>query len=183
MPNLELRPKLLALKPGTRIVSHDFSMDPWQPDEHVAMDAAARLDGSGGTSDIYLWRVPARVAGRWTWDFEVSGQQRRYELQLEQRFQMLSGTARADGRSVRIDSARLNGADLRLEFTVVVNGSRVKHVLDGKVDGDTVSGSASLSGDRIRSRRDWVARRTMRSADLTDVVEPTGYALRPQSMH
>ena len=70
--NLELRPKLLSLKPGTRIVSHDFSMDDWQADQHVVLDAGGKFGDSGGRSDIYLWVVPARVAGRWTWRSTVA---------------------------------------------------------------------------------------------------------------
>src|SRR5574339_380367 len=56
--NLELRPKLLALAPGTRLVSHDFDMGDWKPDAHVSMDVRDKYGGAGGTSDVYLWIVP-----------------------------------------------------------------------------------------------------------------------------
>ena len=65
--NLALRPKLLELKPGTRIVSHDFSMGEWKPDLHEAVAASDKYGGSGGHSDIYLWIIPAKVEGTWRW--------------------------------------------------------------------------------------------------------------------
>src|SRR6185436_19064853 len=60
--NLELRPKLLELRPGTRLVSHDFSMDDWKPDTQITMESKDRWSGAGGKSDIYFWVVPAKVA-------------------------------------------------------------------------------------------------------------------------
>ena len=71
--NLELRPKILDLKPGTRIVSHDFSMDDWKPDLHEELEAKDKYGGSGGRSDIYFWIVPAKVAGTWQSQLQVRG--------------------------------------------------------------------------------------------------------------
>ena len=75
--NLDLRPKLLDLKPGTRLVSHDFSMGDWQPDEQVRMNVKTKYLGSGGESEIYFWVVPAKVAGTWHWQLPFSGKNRR----------------------------------------------------------------------------------------------------------
>ena len=71
--NLELRPKLLELQPGTRLVSHDFSMDDWKPDAFVEMDVKEKYGDSGGKSSIYFWIVPARVAGPWRWELTGRG--------------------------------------------------------------------------------------------------------------
>ncbi|MDH3436136.1 MAG: class I SAM-dependent methyltransferase [Betaproteobacteria bacterium] len=166
--NLELRPRLLALKPGTRIVSHDFSMDAWQPDQHVVVEALNKFGRAGGRSDVYLWIVPARVAGRWTWESAVGGRAHSYEIVLQQRYQVLSGTARIGGRLVKLDQARVRGDELRVEFTIDINGARVKHALTGKVDGDDVFGTAMLSGERLQSQGDWTARRVTRTAVATD---------------
>ena len=181
--NLELRPRLLALKPGTRIVSHDFSMDAWQPDEHVVVESPELFGRSNKESDIYFWRVPARVAGTWTWNSTISGREQTYEVVLQQRYQVLSGTARAGGHPVKLERARIRGEELHLEFTADVNGSRVKHALTGKVDGDEVSGSALLSGERIQSQRDWTARRVTKAAVITDEAGRNRYAPRPPSPH
>src|SRR5688572_5062622 len=96
--NLELRPKLLDLKPGTRIVSHDFSMDDWKPDAHVQIDAKEKYGGAGGQSDVYFWLVPAKVGGTWQWDLTIAGKPRTYQVALSQKFQMISGSAKIDGR-------------------------------------------------------------------------------------
>jgi SAM-dependent methyltransferase len=100
--NLKLRPKILALKPGTRVVSNTFTMDKWQPDETATLNE--NCDGSWCTA--LLWYVPARVAGKW--DTSVG------EVALKQDFQMLSGTLRGtDGRIVPVEG-RVRGEDVTL---------------------------------------------------------------------
>ena len=79
--NLRLRPTILNMKPGTRVVSHSFLMDDWEPDERSMTE-----DGSA-----YLWIVPAKVAG--TWEFRESGGKGKFVAKLEQKFQQLSGRA------------------------------------------------------------------------------------------
>jgi SAM-dependent methyltransferase len=63
--NLELRPKLLALVPGTRVVSHDWDMGDWKPDRTVTVDAPDKKIGLEKKSRVHLWVVPAQVAGVW----------------------------------------------------------------------------------------------------------------------
>ena len=87
--NLALRPKLLELKPGTRLVSHDFDMGDWKADEYVRMDAAEKFSGAGGDSDVYLWIVPARIAGAWRVQLPVSGKLQTYEVIFEQQYQQI----------------------------------------------------------------------------------------------
>ncbi|MGH8699709.1 MAG: SAM-dependent methyltransferase, partial [Burkholderiales bacterium] len=111
--NIELRPKLLELKPGTRLVSHDFDMGDWKPDTHVKMDAQDKYGGAGGSSEIYFWIVPAPVAGVWRWELPVSGKPLAYELNLEQKYQMITGSASVGGRPVRLQDAQLRGGEIR----------------------------------------------------------------------
>jgi len=87
--NLKLRPKLLGLKPGTRIASNTFTMGDWQPDMKQTVEAC---DGSWCTA--LFWIVPARVAGQWKLP--------QGELTLKQSFQVLSGTLRTGERTVPI---------------------------------------------------------------------------------
>jgi hypothetical protein len=162
--NLELRPKLLALKPGTRLVSHDFDMGDWKPDAHVTVDVKEKYGGSGGTSDIYFWVVPANVAGVWQWQLTVSGKPVPYELKLEQRYQAISGSASVGGQAIRLQNARLRGDEIHFGFSAEVNGSPVKHEFTGKVAGEEINGSASVSGPRVRGQLEWSARRTARPA-------------------
>jgi hypothetical protein len=112
--NLKLRPKLLRLKPGTRIVSNTFTMADWKPDETGSPD---NCDGSWCTA--LLWIVPARVAGSYhTPQGEVS---------LKQSFQMLSGTLRAEGRTVPLE-----GKVLGEEISFRAGGKEYRGRLKGK---------------------------------------------------
>lgn len=100
--NLDLRPRLLdELRPGTRIVSHAFDMGDWKPDRRVA---------SGGIS-VFLWVVPAKVAGAWCWQ-TPEGQ--RYHVDLEQTYQRLSGAVCVDGEPAELQGAALWGDLLEL---------------------------------------------------------------------
>ena len=174
--NLDLRPKILALKPGTRIVSHDFSMGDWKPDVHEQVDANDKYGGSGGRSDIYLWIVPARVGGSWQSQLQVRSKPVSYELALEQHFQSLTGTARVGGRSVPIQNGRIEGERVSFDFTAEVDGAPVKHHFSGKADGAFIAGTADLSGARLQSRMDWIASRTPRAASA---VQPSALASVP----
>ena len=100
--NMELRPRLLDLKPGTRIVSHDFDMDDWKPEETVHMDVKQKYGNAGGTSSIYFYIVPAKVAGSWQWQQTIGGKEQNLELVLEQKFQQVGGT---DRKSTRLNSS------------------------------------------------------------------------------
>jgi len=162
--NLELRPRLLELKPGTRLVSHDFSMDDWKPDVHVQMDAKDKYGGSGGRSDIYFWVVPARVGGTWQWQLPVSGKSHAYEVSLTQKFQMISGNVKIGGRSVSLQNPRLRGDEIRFSFIAEVNGAPVKHEFTGKVEGEGIVGTARLSGSRVQAQLEWSAQRTAKAA-------------------
>jgi SAM-dependent methyltransferase len=160
--NLELRPKLLTLRPGVRLVSHDFSMGEWKPDHHERVYAKDRY---GGASEVFLWIVPARLAGAWRWQLTVRGKPVEYELTLEQAFQAVSGTARVGAATVRLEDVTLSGAQLSFGFTAEVAGEPVKHRYTGKVaDGSFIDGIAELSGPRLRATQEWSARRSAGAA-------------------
>ena len=88
--NLQLRPALLALKPGTRLVSHDWDMGDWKPDRSVTVDAPDKPIGREKSSRLYLWLVPAQVAGLWC----GSGELRNFSMELTQSFQQFDGALR-----------------------------------------------------------------------------------------
>ena len=100
--NLRLRPTILKMKPGTRVVSHSFMMEDWEPDDRTLTE-----DGSA-----YLWIVPANVAG--TWNFRAKQDGEALVLQVEQKFQEISGTF--DGKP--IERAKLSGDDLSFEYKI-----------------------------------------------------------------
>ncbi len=155
--NLELRPKLLQLKPGTRVVSHDFSMGDWKPEHHEELDAKDKYGGSGGRSDIYLWIIPAQVAGTWQSELQLRGKPVRYEIALEQEYQMVSGTVRAGGRSAKVERASLRGDQLTFEFTADMGAGSMKHQFSGTVAGGIMSGTADLNGAKLQTRQAWSA--------------------------
>jgi hypothetical protein len=119
------------MKPGTRVVSHSFLMDDWEPDERSMTE-----DGSA-----YLWIVPAKVAG--TWEFRESGGKGRFVAKLEQKFQQLSGRA---GNEPLLSDARVLGADVHISF--VENGAPTK--LAGRVDGDRIDAQVTRGGKTSR---------------------------------
>ena len=121
--NVKLRPRLISeLRPGSRIVAHDFPIgDDWKPD--IEADIENRT--------VYLWYVPAQVAGRW----EIAGGPQGLTVRLEQRFQMIEGTATVNGRSVPLQNARLRGD--AIEFTVALEGGKPM-LFRGRVNGNQI---------------------------------------------
>jgi len=118
--NLKLRPKLLGLKPGTRIVSNTFTMGDWTPDETASVQADAGCDNSWCTA--LLWIVPARVAG--------THKIPQGELTLKQNFQMLTGTLRTEGKTFALEG-KVHGDQIAFtaggrEYRGRVNGKRLE---------------------------------------------------------
>ena len=122
--NLKLRPQILAMRPGTRVVSHSFNMEDWEPDE------TSRMDGR----NAYFWLVPAKVSGAWS--FEVGGE--RHELALEQRFQKISGTVVLKGAQAGLRDANLHGDLISFAF---VDQAGVRRTFSGRVAGNRIDGS------------------------------------------
>lgn len=128
--NLRLRPTLLKMKPGTRVVAHAFDMGEWQPDETA----------SAGYATAYLWIVPAQVEGRWSATLEGG---KRATLALEQSFQSVGGSLTIDGRSLPLVGARLKGDELSFQFR---DGGSSVSSFRGKVSGGRLSGMLSTDG-------------------------------------
>ena len=153
--NLELRPKLLDLKPGTRVVSHDFSMGDWKPEHHEKLEAHDKYGGSGGISDIYLWIIPAKVGGAWRSRLQVRGKPVEYEIALKQEYQAITGTARVAGRTVKLQNAKLRGDRLSFDFSADLDGAPIRHAFSGTVYESAVNGSADLSGAKLQAKLEW----------------------------
>jgi len=102
--NLKLQRKLLALRPGTRIVSYAFRMGAWAPDQTVAF----------GGRNAYLWIVPAEVAGKWK--VTLDGVEETWTLALDQKFQMLSGRVDLPNGSFEMEDGYIEGREIRFHF-------------------------------------------------------------------
>jgi SAM-dependent methyltransferase len=129
--NVRLRPTILKMKPGTRVVSHSFLMGDWEPDERSISE-----DGSA-----YLWIVPAQVAGNWS--FRANEGNERFTVQIEQQYQQLTGRA---GDEPLISDARVRGS--QVELTFIENGAPTK--VSGRVAGDRIDAQVTRSGKTSR---------------------------------
>ena len=106
--NLQLRPALLALKPGTRIVSHDWDMGDWKPDRTTVVPVSNKAVGLEKSSKVHLWTVPARVEGLWC----AGGLLRGASIKLTQTYQTFAGTLAWRERT-RALAGTINGIELR----------------------------------------------------------------------
>ena len=155
--NAKLMPRLLKLKPGTRIVSHDGGIGTWPPDEKLEMRTPEKTVGIGGLSKIELWIVPANAAGRWTSDLGAHGG--RWRFQIAQEFQVLDATARAEGRDLLVRASRLRGEEIKLVVTGVVAGHAWHHLFVGRISGDAITGEVTLSDGTQMRKVPWKAAR------------------------
>jgi len=140
--NLVLRPRFLGMKPGTRIVSHDYAMGDWKPDAEKIIPVPDKPVGARKESAIYFWVVPARVEGRWRSRLPRGG--RGVEFELRQKFQELSGTANIAGRSVALERATLSGPFVSFR---VQDGKRTLR-FNGYASAGRISGQLGI-GDRV----------------------------------
>ena len=136
-----LKDKFLSeLKPGTRIVSHDYPLTGWIPEKYVQMDLEDKVQISGVTTTlIYLYVVPANVAGRWSAQMPAAVSRQPATLSLKQQLTRVTGSARLDGKEVPLEEVKLRGDQLsfrlagrRGTFSGVVKGKSIDGLLDGK---------------------------------------------------
>ena len=123
--NLELRPKILALKPGTRIVSHDWDMGDWPPERSLQLDVPDKAIGREKSSKVHLWIVPARLNGAWC----GGSKKKPVTLQVDQKYSQMHGVV-------------MRG-ETRHKFEARIRGTQVQ-----SVDGDLVW---NLEGDRLKA--------------------------------
>jgi hypothetical protein len=157
-----LRPVILErARPGTRVLTSTWDLGTWPPD---------KTDSDG--TPIYLWIVPARVAGGWHWDLQVGGRPVHYASVFEQRFQTFEGMARAGDRREVLESPTLRGGDIAFTLAITLDGlGLTQHEFNGKVDGDQIVGTVTVTPkDGSPQTLPWRARRVERS----DYFAPTG---------
>ena len=126
--NLRLRHRILALKPGTRVVSHEFRMGRWRPDE------TARIN----TASVHLWLVPANASGDWELSFTQGGEPITVPLSVRQSFQQLVGEAKFRDFQAQLREARMAGEQVAFGFTDE-KGHLRRFV--GRIEGDAMSGA------------------------------------------
>lgn len=149
--NLKLRPKLLReLKPGTRIVSHDFNMGDWQPDRESRLREHS----------VFLWIVPASVNGTWKWTYTEGQRLHACDLRIRQHFQTVyKADLNVDGIEAPVTDIRLRGN--KLEFTVQqgLSGMSGPVRLRGTVRGDRMTGETRSGENGSGAKTEWTAQR------------------------
>lgn len=165
--NIRLRPKLFReLRPGSRVVSHDFDMcdecegegsetciKGWHPDKVL------RVRGPYREHTVYYWVIPAGVAGTWRWSVQTPRGKREYVMTLRQRFQKVAGTVSVGEHESTITNAKLVGTQLSFTVTPEIGGQKVTMKFSGRVNGDTITGTVDIQGGQFPGKRDWVAKR------------------------
>ena len=148
---MNLRPKIYdEARPGTRVVSHDYSFDDWAPDDQITLEVPEKEKVNGAPrAYIYLWIVPEKVAG--AWQVTVDGGEH-YEVKLRQKFQALDASVTGRGRPARVSYASLRGN----EISFAVSDGVTRRLFNGTATRESMQGTVELgSGKTAR----WSARR------------------------
>ena len=153
--NRKLVPRFIEqLRPGARIVSHDYDIGAWPYDEMIELGLAEKLIGPFGRSRVFLWVVPADARGRWV--AELPGMGGRWQFDVRQEFQILDVDAHVlganAGAEMVVRSARMRGEEMHLAVTGVIGGKGYNLMFRGKLAGGRLEGDVRVSdGDRARS--------------------------------
>lgn len=163
--NERLRPKLLReLRPGARVISHEFDMGDWKPDDKGMMpDMEIHYDlKRPSKKDLYyyFWVIPADAAGQWRWSLPVKSGGQEYLLRLSQKYQEIDGFVRSGDREIPISDAQLSGDRISFTFKNEVDGAAVVMRFSGRVNKDAIEGTAEIEGGLAAGQHTWIARRT-----------------------
>jgi SAM-dependent methyltransferase len=162
--NLQLRPKLLRdLRPGSRIVAHEFDMGDWKPDNmakvpKVKLYYHPRVPYEKDTY-FYYWVIPANAEGVWRWTLSTPYGARDYSLRLVQKFQEIRGTVQIEGEEAPIAAARLVGGQLSFALREDTDKERVVMSFNGRIHGDDIAGSIEVRGGPFAGNYTWTAKR------------------------
>ena len=136
--NAVLQPALLALKPGTRIVSHDYGIGDWEPEAKEVIQVPEKKVGLRKESVILYWVVPARLQGQWTSTVQTLNGAKTLEFDIRQKNQHFEGTARLDGKEWPIERPYINGTYVSFRIgegddTLLFSGHAASAHINGQV--------------------------------------------------
>jgi len=173
--NEKLRPKILALKPGTRVVAHDYDMGEWQPDEEKTLNVPEKTVGDPGKSYVFFWVVPAAIAGQWESLVYTGGRGMIYEFDFDQSFQRVSGDLRVDGKNARLPIFNVRGDRVSFEIDAPQGTGLAKHRFQGQVRQDRIEGTVTIAGQKPLK---WTARLKKRGELRMSALDTAGSASR-----
>jgi hypothetical protein len=170
--NLKLRPKILALRPGTRVVAHDYDMGDWPTDAEKVLDAPGKTVGRPGKSYVFFYVVPAKLAGTWQSAIAHGRDSIPYEFSFDQEFQFAAGTARAGKSEGKVPEFKLSGD--RVEFTtrLPVHGAALDHRFAGTVKGDRIEGKVRIGQGAAQRELPWTAN-LVQARPMSESAGPT----------
>lgn len=155
--NRELLPKFLKLKPGTRIVSHDYGIGDWPADETIELLTPEKTVGRDGRSRVLLFLVPSDARGEWVSDLPQHGG--RWQFHVEQRYQQIKVGGVLGGNPIYVRGARLRGEQIKVVVTGQVEGRPWNHLFQGKVTGNRIEGEVLVSNGKETRKYPWTAAR------------------------
>lgn len=155
--NQKLRPRILNLKPGTRIVAHDYHMGEWHPDRHEELSVPEKTVGTPGKSHVYLWIVPAKIAGRWQSQITAGAQPAKWEFDFTQSFQMYDGVAKTGGRTFKLPESKVEGDQFDITVFTKPGDNSTRHQFKGTVKGDVIEGTVVV-GKAAGQKLPWSAK-------------------------
>jgi SAM-dependent methyltransferase len=157
--NRKLAPRLYEqLKPGARIVSHDYDLGAWSHDEMIELAVPEKMIGPQGRSKVFLWVMPADARG--TWRFQLPGQGGAWQLKIAQEYQLLEVEAQVAGGAMLARGARLRGDLIYIPVTGMLSGKALNLMFRGKLEGDRIEGLARASDGENATIFPWTATRT-----------------------
>jgi hypothetical protein len=121
---------------------------------------------------VFYWVVPGQAAGKWRWQLKEGSTVHEYELALNQNFQQLDGTLAVEGRSAKIQSARLTGNDVSFTVEVTVNGQPTRYEYTGHIINHAIEGQATVRHGATAASVPW-------NADRTEVWQPKHANAKP----
>lgn len=157
--NLRLRPRIMALKPGTRLVAHDYHFGQWDPDEQRELIVPEKTVGKPGVSFVFFYVVPARVPGKWQSLVTIDGRETPLEFNLQQEFQEVEGKVDIRDRSVDL-RGRITGE--RIRMVAGGRGGIARHEFTGQVDGGTIKGTLAIGEGASSKQVPWTAKQVVR---------------------
>ena len=162
--NEKLRPKILNLRPGTRVVTHDYHMGEWHAEEMITLDVPEKKVGNPGKSYVYRYIVPAKIAGRWQSQFTSGTHPANLEFDFEQRFQMFDGVARSGSQKITLRVPKLEGDQLSFQFFTKPGDSSTRHEFKGTVKGDLIEGTLRRGAGAETKQVPWTAKLVKRAS-------------------
>ena len=170
--NLMVRPKLLReLRPGTRIVSHDYDMGEWKPDRQFEIEAPGKPVGRDPVSKVFYWVVPANVTGEWSAIVRTSPKPQEATLRFTQKFQFAEGTLELGGTRTALEDVKLNGPQLTFKARLPDgSGAPVLQEFSARVAGDSIEGT--VRSDPNARPAAWRARRVGGKVAIGPEIDP-----------